>query len=83
MALIDDVKRILQAGFPGAKLELKSIASGRVTGALIWDGFDALPQIDRQSRLRKAISALPVDKQLKVSLILTLTTDEKASLAAA
>jgi len=83
MALIDDVRRLLRARFPGARLQLENVPPDRVGGSLVWDEFGGVPQIDRQTQLRNVIDSLPVGQQLRVSFILTLTKDERAALATA
>ena len=81
MAMIDDLKQALRSKFPGAKVALSRVARGeRVGGSIIWDGFDGQAQIDRQTRLREAISSLPPEQQRQVTFILTLTPHEKDAL---
>lgn len=81
MALINELKRQLAAAFPGAQIKLSvSRPGGRVQGSLIWDGFDAQEQIDRQIRLRDVIDSLPPDDRAKVSFIMTITPQERVAL---
>ncbi len=82
MALIDDLRRLLQQSFPGARVKLTRFGD-KVGGSLIWSGFDKELQIDRQTRLREVIDQLRHEQQLKVSFILTLTPAEHSSLSKA
>jgi hypothetical protein len=76
------LRRALRSRFPGATIRLARFSpGGRVSGSLIWEGFDLKAQIDRQLLLREAIQKLPPDDQSKVSFILTLTPEEHESLA--
>lgn len=83
MALVQDLTRLLKARFSGAAVKLERVHGGeRVGGELIWDGFDGQEQIDRQLAVREVVRQLPLDQQLDVSLILTLTPVERTSMAA-
>jgi hypothetical protein len=77
-ALIKRLRQALAAEFSGAKLILAQAKPvKKITGEIVWDGFNGVAHIDRQRRLRTVIdSALDVDERLAVSLILTLTPDE-------
>ncbi|HEY8666404.1 MAG TPA: hypothetical protein VIL86_07050 [Tepidisphaeraceae bacterium] len=79
MALIDDLRRTLREHFPDATIKLAHYGD-RIGGSLVWHGFQDEAQIDRQLRLRKAVTSLPAQEQLKVSFILTLTPNEHASI---
>jgi len=83
MALVNDLKRVLLAEFPGAEVHLKRLKPGNsIGGSLIWEGFDSQPQIDRQVKLREVIeTALPSGTRAHLSLIMTLTPDEEAVLS--
>jgi hypothetical protein len=81
--LMGRLEQVLSSRFRGAKAELKRYRPGnRVGGSLTWKGFEGMPQIERQTELRRAIdSALPANERLQVSFILTLTPDEEAVMA--
>jgi acid stress-induced BolA-like protein IbaG/YrbA len=67
----------LQQNFPGCDPQLERGAPGeRIGGYLIWEGFDGMEQIDRQSKLREVLRQLPRDQQLQVTVILTVTPAE-------
>jgi hypothetical protein len=83
MAVLTDLKKLLQTAFPGATVAITRFSpGGRVGGSLIWDGFDGKLQIDRQTHLRQVVDKLPKKEHSKVSFILTLTKDEYASITA-
>ena len=54
--LIEQLKEILRPAFPGAELELEATVPGeKVGGFVIWNGFQAMEQIDRQQALWKVL----------------------------
>lgn len=72
--------RLLRQHFTNAEVELESLGAGRISGFLIWDGFDGLEQIKRQRQVWKVLrSELTVPEQQKVAAVLTLTPQEMAA----
>lgn len=48
----------------------------RLSGLIIWRGFEGISSLDRQRRIRQLISLLPQEEQLSFSVILAHTPDE-------
>lgn len=46
------VKTMIEQHFQGATAEVEEISSGRVVGSVIFDGFQNMEQIDRQTTVR-------------------------------
>jgi len=78
--IIEKLTRIFSERFPGSVAELEQSAfAERVGGSLIWSGFDAVEQIDRQRQVNRAVSeGLAPEEQGQVTAILTFTPDEVA-----
>ncbi len=78
--LIDRLRNLLEAEFPGAEVELEAASpTDKLGGFLIWKGFEGMEQIDRQEKLANVIrSRLPHEDQLRISAILTITPDERS-----
>lgn len=77
MEIIEKVKASLQERFPGADMAVESSPySEKVSGYLVWNGFEDLEQIDRQdlviSWLRQQLGA----EARRVSVILTYSPNE-------
>lgn len=69
--------RVLKAEFPKADISLDQPGT-KVSGLIVWQGFEGLEQVDRQSRLWKTLrSSLSRDEQLKISAILTMAPVER------
>lgn len=76
------LEKALVTHFKGADVQLRRTRDHRVRGSLLWPGFEGMPQIDRQVELRRVIDdALPESQRQQLSMILTLTPDEAASIA--
>lgn len=73
-----ELEQWLPEQFPGSEVSLELGRSGaKLSGILVWKGFDGLEPIDRQSLLRHAFrSHLNREDQLRISLIITLTPAE-------
>ena len=78
--LIRKIKPILESEFAGATVQLEPASpEGRVTGLLVWSGFEGIKQIRRQGRLWKVLKKkLSPQEQLQVTGILTVTPEEMA-----
>jgi len=77
--LIARVSRVLQERFPGAEPALAPVPLGeRAGGFLVWDGFDGVPQRERQRMIWDTLRArLAREDQQRVTAILTLTPVEQ------
>jgi hypothetical protein len=72
------LEEILKAEFKDATIELEKPGHGRISGFLIWTGFQGVEQIERQERLWGFLEkTLDADELLQISAILTLTPDEE------
>jgi len=70
------IRRVLKQEFPKADITIDRPGS-KVTGLIVWQGFDGLEQIDRQSHLWKILrSRLSPDEQFKIAAILTMAPVE-------
>jgi len=79
---IQEIEAALAARFRGADIELRRAKNGRIRGSVIWDGFQGLPQIDRQVALGNALDeGVSEEQRSQVSMILTMTPDEAVSIA--
>jgi hypothetical protein len=81
-ALKPRVRRILAEEFNGARIDLeRETPEDKITGSLVWDGFEGKDQLDRQLAVRGILrSKLAVDQAAQVGLIITVTPDEMAVL---
>ena len=78
MDLIQRLRDLFARHFPGGQLVAEAPrAGGRIAAYLIWDGFDALEQSDRQRRVWAVARAeLSPEDQMRLMAILTVTADE-------
>ena len=77
---IQRIAQVLQQQFPGGEVDLERRGSDRVSGFLIWSGFEGREQIERQHEVWKVLrTQLELVDQLKVAAILTLTPEEMAA----
>ncbi len=77
------VTHILQQAFRGMEVELYEMSNGRLSGTVIWQGFDGEEQGDRQHLIREALqSALGAEAQ-EVGVLLAYTPHEMRVMQAA
>jgi hypothetical protein len=70
------VKSILETAFQGIKVLTEVFPDGRISGSVIWAGFDGLDEVDRQTIVRNELrDKLGADAQ-QVGVLLTYTPDE-------
>lgn len=75
--LSESLASLLKERFPGAVVDVSaSTLSPRISGRIIWDGFEDQDSVERQKLVRDFIKDSLQDKASTVSLILTLTTQE-------
>ncbi|WP_395141166.1 hypothetical protein [Armatimonas sp.] len=76
--LKNKVEQVIQARFPGAQMLLEEVPlSARLSGHVIWDGFDTMNARERQQVLRQVLhTSLTPQEELNLSVILALTTTE-------
>jgi acid stress-induced BolA-like protein IbaG/YrbA len=82
--LIAKITGVLKAHLsePGTRVELEeTVPNEKVGGLIVWTGFNAMDQIDRQRMVRQVLrEQLPPDDVLDVGLIVTLTPLEDAAM---
>ena len=78
--ILKEIDALLRRSFADSTTELElSPDSSKVTGLLIWDGFEGDEQIDRQQRVWKVIRGkLTPEQRRRVSAIFTVTPTELA-----
>lgn len=77
---IQKITSMLKVHFAGCDVEIERVGARRVGGVLIWDGFEAREQIDRQREVWRMLRThLSPKQQERVSAILTLTEEEAAA----
>lgn len=78
--VMEKVSEALRRNFPNSTTELEvSPEFEKVTGFLIWNGFEGEEQIDRQRRVSRALHAQLDPAELgKLSAIFTVTPSELA-----
>jgi hypothetical protein len=77
---IRKLRKLIAHHFAGARLELRRLGAGRVSGLLTWDGFGGVEQIERQRTVWGVLRAnLTPEEQLRVAAILTLSSQEMAA----
>ncbi|MCX6382696.1 MAG: hypothetical protein NT023_24995 [Armatimonadetes bacterium] len=82
--LAQTVIRILETRFEGAKADITPMPnSGRVSGEIVWDGFEGIEPIDRQKMVRTELNSMLGILATYVSLILTFTSQEIEEILAA
>ena len=65
---------------PGAEVEIDPLRRGfKISGIVIWQGFDGLEPIDRQSIMWKKLRAyFSREDQLRIAILITFTPVEYA-----
>lgn len=77
METIEKVKALLQERFPGAAVDVEPLPySERLSGYLVWGGFEDLEQIDRQDLVISWLRQQLGDEARRVSVILTYSPNE-------
>jgi hypothetical protein len=76
--LVTKVRRAFRARFPNARFRLDKVEiEERLSGLLIWQGFDEFDQVDRQTKVRNVLQrSLTQEEREHVGAILTVTPDE-------
>ncbi len=76
------LEELLRGAFEGGETELETEPRpAKISGYLVWDGFQNERQLDRQRRLWRVLSeSLPAADQKRITVILTVTPDEMRSL---
>jgi hypothetical protein len=71
---------LLTEHFANAEVDLGPASGDRVSGFLIWEGFQEDEQIDRQRAVWRVLRAeLPPDELLRVAAVFTLTPQEMSA----
>jgi len=77
------VKDILEAEFPGIKVDTEVMSSRRIFGSVVWDGFEGLDHVDRQTKIRTALREKLGEDATKVGVLLAYTSAELKAMNAA
>lgn len=78
--LIQKLTSIFRRQFPGSETELEPRGENRVSGFLVWNGFEGHEHIERQREVWKIIRAeLSREEQHQIAAVLTLTPEEMAA----
>ncbi len=80
MDFIEKLKSLIASHYNDARVELDPVpGSERVTGSIIWTGFNERSHAERQRELSDWIrKELPPHEAIRVSVITTLTPEEIA-----
>jgi acid stress-induced BolA-like protein IbaG/YrbA len=77
---IQKLTALLLGKFKDAEIELEVLDGGRITGFVVWDGFEGKEQIKRQGVLwRELRASLTAREVLRIAGIFTLTSLEMAN----
>ena len=77
------VTQILQQAFQGMDVNLDERTGSRLSGTVVWEGFDNQDHIDRQQLIRKVLKqALGAEFQ-QIGLLLTYTPREISAMQSA
>ena len=76
--LKNKVEQVIQAHFPGAQTLLEEVPlSARLSGHVVWNGFDNMNARERQQTLRQVLrAALTSQEEQGISVLLALTATE-------
>lgn len=77
MELQVNLKQLFEGQLPGCQF-LPEVSGRRVGGAILWDGFVQMDQLERQAKVRELVrQGLKREAdRLRVGLIVTLTPQE-------
>ena len=80
-ATLGKVQLAISSAFPGIEIDLKvNRPSRRITGKLVWAGFEGMPHIDRQHIVWESMgSVLSGDERARFGAVVTLTPAELSS----
>lgn len=77
------VIQVLQQTFQGMDVELNEMSNGRLSGTVIWEGFDEQEMGDRQDIIRMALKEALGAQFNQVGVLLTYTPREMMLMSAA
>ena len=68
------VETVLEREFPKCEIELEPREGGKIGGVLVWQGFEAVEQIDRQHALWEVLRKhLSEEDRLAITAIFAIT----------
>ena len=70
------VKEIIETAWQGASALTERLPGGRVSGSVIWEGFDGRDDVERQQMLRKLLADNLGQDIFDVGILLTYTPAE-------
>lgn len=77
------VTQILQNHFQGMTCDLYQLPGSRVSGRIVWSGFEEQDQADRQHAVREWLKQELGAEVQQVGVLLTYTPDELEAMQAA
>lgn len=77
------VTRVLESAFKDVDVNLEVMPSGRISGTVIWAGFDKLDDIERQRMIRDLLQRELGPEAVMVGVLLAYTPDELEAMSAA
>ncbi len=83
MDFAQHIAELLEEQCPGAQVDVGfAYGAEKLSGSIVWAGFDGLEQIDRQRLIASRLRALSGQDAQRISTILTYTPHEFQVMAA-
>ena len=77
------IVQALNQAFTGSTVELNRLSNGRLTGLIVWQGFDDLDSFDRHTLVKQALIAALGNEANNVGILFTYTPVEMQAMSAA
>jgi acid stress-induced BolA-like protein IbaG/YrbA len=77
------IKKILQENFPGIHVDLEHVPGQKITGSVVWDGFNGMDHFSRERKLHQVLRAALGAQICEVGLLLIYSSAELDSLLTA
>ena len=77
------VRDLLEAAFPGIIMDTEVLSDERISGTVIWAGFEGQDHVDRQTMIRTMLREKLGDDAQCVGVLLTYTPEEMDAMNAA
>ncbi len=75
--LAEEIRALIENRFEGAQVDIEPISAYKVSGTVLWDGFDEYRQSDRQQMLWDFLrDNLSPQQQMGIATLLTFTPVE-------
>lgn len=79
----EKVKSILKSAFPGMEVEIDPPSGGRMSGSVIWAGFEDVDHVDRQTKIRSVLREELGENAKQIGILLAYTPNEIEAMRAA